>query len=240
MDLKIPSRVLSMYHSLSDRWFVSSFSLSLSVSTHMCMWRETDRETETHTERGGRYSVDSASTLLGCSIFKSSLVVGSDSPELCVWIHLWAFRDHRKELPEIAGHELRASSLCDCGIGQALFTPCCHPRRQWHPTPVLSPGKSHGGGAWWAAVHGVAKSRTWLRDFTFTFHFHAWEKEMATHSSVLAWRIPGMGEPGGLPSMGSHRVGHDWRDLAAAAAIEKLNRGKTNWPPLREGKLWPT
>ena len=66
-----------------------------------------------------------------------------------------------------------------------------------------------GGGAWWAAVHGVAKSGTRLSDFTFTFHFHALEKEMATHSSVLAWRIPGMGEPGGLPSMGSHRVGHD-------------------------------
>ena len=64
------------------------------------------------------------------------------------------------------------------------------------------------GGAWQAAVHGVAKSRTRLSDFTFTFHFHALEKEMATHSSVLAWRIPGMGEPGGLPSMGSHRVGH--------------------------------
>ena len=65
------------------------------------------------------------------------------------------------------------------------------------------------GGAWWAAVHGVAKSRTRLSNFTFTFHFHALEKEMATHSSVLAWRIPGTGEPGGLPSMGSHRVGHD-------------------------------
>ena len=62
---------------------------------------------------------------------------------------------------------------------------------------------------WWAAVHGVAKSRTRLSDFTFTFHFHALEKEMATHSSVPAWRIPGTGEPGGLPSMGSHRVGHD-------------------------------
>ena len=63
------------------------------------------------------------------------------------------------------------------------------------------------GGAWWAAVHGVAKSQTRLSDFTF--HFHALEKEMATHSSVLAWRIPGMGEPGGQPSIGSHRVGHD-------------------------------
>ena len=65
------------------------------------------------------------------------------------------------------------------------------------------------GGAWWAAVHGVAKSQERLGDFTFTFHFHALEKEMATHSSVLAWRIPGAAEPGGLPSMGSHRVGHD-------------------------------
>ena len=66
-----------------------------------------------------------------------------------------------------------------------------------------------GRGAWGAAVHGVAEGRTQLSDFTFTFHFPALEKEMATHSSVLAWRIPGTGEPGGLPSMGSHRVGHD-------------------------------
>ena len=65
------------------------------------------------------------------------------------------------------------------------------------------------GGAWWAAVHGVAKSQTRLSNFTFTFHFPALEKEMATHSSVLAWRVLGMGEPDGLPSMGSHRVGHN-------------------------------
>ena len=65
------------------------------------------------------------------------------------------------------------------------------------------------GGAWWAAVHGVTKSRTQLSDFTFTFHFHVLEKEMATHSSALAWRIPGTREPGGLPSLGSHRVGHN-------------------------------
>ena len=64
------------------------------------------------------------------------------------------------------------------------------------------------GGAWWAAVHGVAEGQTRLSDFTF-IHFHALEKEMATHSSVLAWRVPGTGEPGGLPPMGSHRVGHD-------------------------------
>ena len=71
------------------------------------------------------------------------------------------------------------------------------------------------GGAWSAAVHGVAKGGTWLSDFTFTFQFHALEKEMATHSSVLAWRTPGTGEPGGLPSVGLHRVRHNWSDLAA-------------------------
>ena len=64
-------------------------------------------------------------------------------------------------------------------------------------------------GDWWATVHGVSKSLTGLSDFTFTFHFHSLEKEMATHSSVLAWRVPGTVEPGGLPSVGSHRVGHD-------------------------------
>ena len=77
-------------------------------------------------------------------------------------------------------------------------------------------------GAWLASVHGVAKSRTRLSDFTFTFHFPTLEKEMATHSSVLAWRIPGTGEPGGLPSVGSHRVGHDWSDLAAAAPVTSI------------------
>ena len=89
-------------------------------------------------------------------------------------------------------------------------------------SPVLSSGEGNGtplqysclenpmeGGAWKAAVHGVAEGRTRLSDFTFTFHFHALGKEMATHSSVLAWRIPGTGKPGGLPSMGSHRVRHD-------------------------------
>ena len=87
-----------------------------------------------------------------------------------------------------------------------------------HPTPVLLPGKSHGRRNLVGCSSWVAKSWTWLSDFTFTFHFHALEKEMVTHSSVLAWRIPGTVEPGGLPSRGSHRVGHDWSDLAAAAA----------------------
>ena len=79
------------------------------------------------------------------------------------------------------------------------------------------------GGAWWATVHGVAESHTRLRYFTFTFHSYALEKEMATHSSVLAWRIPGTGEPGGLPSMGSHGVGHNRSDLAAAVAAATLS-----------------
>ena len=74
-------------------------------------------------------------------------------------------------------------------------------------------------GAWRAAVHGVAKSQTWLSDFTFTFHFHALEKEMATHSSVLAWRIQWMEKPGGLQSMGSHRVRHDWSDLVVVVVV---------------------
>ena len=81
------------------------------------------------------------------------------------------------------------------------------------------------GGAWWAAVHGVAESQTWLSDFTFTFHFHALKKAMATHSSVLAWRIPGTGEPGRLLSMGSYRVGHNWNDLAIAAAYRTILPG---------------
>ena len=102
-------------------------------------------------------------------------------------------------------------------------------RRHWRPTPVLLPGESHGwrspenpmdGGARWAVVHGVARSRIQLSNFTFTFHFHALEKEMAIYSSVLAWRIPGTGEPGGLPSMGSHRVGHDWSDLAVGSPLQ--------------------
>ena len=79
------------------------------------------------------------------------------------------------------------------------------------------------GGASKAAVHGVTEGRTRLSKFTFIFHFHALEKEMATRSSVLAWRIPGAGEPGGLPSMGLHRVRHDWRDLAVSQIYKNSN-----------------
>ena len=85
-------------------------------------------------------------------------------------------------------------------------------RRQWQPTPVLLPGQSHG----WRSLVGYSWAR--LSDFTFTFHFHALEKEMATHSSILAWRIPGTEGASGLPSMGSHRVGHNWSDIGGAAA----------------------
>ena len=111
--------------------------------------------------------------------------------------------------------------LVSCFIFLFWFghTQCHWGRRQWQPIQYSRLENPMDGGAWWAAVHGVTKSRTRLSDFTFTFHFHALEKEMAIHSSVLAWRIPGTGEPGGLPSMGSHRVGHDWSNLAAAAAV---------------------
>ena len=90
-------------------------------------------------------------------------------------------------------------------------------RRQWHPLQYSCLENPMEGGAWWAAVHAVAKSRTRLSNFTFTFHLHALEKKMATHSSVLAWRIPGTEEPGRRPSMGLHRVGHNWSDLAAVS-----------------------
>ena len=104
-----------------------------------------------------------------------------------------------------------------CVCVQVPHPPFYKDASHWLSILVTSSGEGNGpplqysclenpmdGGAWWAAVHGVAKSWTRLRDFTFTFHFHALEKKMATHSSVLAWRMPGMGEPGGLPSMGSN------------------------------------
>ena len=109
-----------------------------------------------------------------------------------------------------------------------LHLPCLRSRlrrRQWHPTPVLFLENPMDRGAWWATVHGVAKSRTRLSDFTFTFHFHALEKAMATHSSVLAWRIPGTGEPGGLLSMGSHRVGTRLKRLSSSCSSRSRLKG---------------
>ena len=104
-------------------------------------------------------------------------------------------------------------------MNSVIFPPSCmYGEGNGTPLQYFCLENPMDGGAWWAAVHGVEQNQTQLSDFTFTFHFHALEKEMATHSSVLAWRIPGMREPGGLPSMGPHRVGHNWSDLAAAAA----------------------
>ena len=97
--------------------------------------------------------------------------------------------------------------------------------------------KSHGRRSLVGCSHGVVKSRTRLSNFTFTFHFHALEKEMATHSGVLAWRIPGTGEPGGLPSMGSHRAGHDWSDSAAAVAAAVSVLCRSWWWTGRPGVL---
>ena len=96
-------------------------------------------------------------------------------------------------------------------ISITLLTLYIHLNRGGNGTPLQYSCLENpiDGGAWWSAVHGIAEGRTRLSDFSLTFHFHAFEKEMATHSSVLAWRIPGTGEPGALPSMGSHRVGHD-------------------------------
>ena len=133
--------------------------------------------------------------------FSSGSILDFNSPSWpgCILTLLWTTASKAFKVPVSAGGE---------GDGTPLQCSCLE-------NPV-------DGGAWWAAVHGVAKSQTRLSDFTFTFHFHALEKEMATHSNVLAWRIPGTGEPGGLPSLGSHRVGHNWSNLAAAAAVHIL------------------
>ena len=134
--------------------------------------------------------------------------------------------------PKLFSHSC-GYSLVSLRIGRAYKCHFVHPT--FYAQTHILPGKGNGtplqysclenpkdGGAWWATVHGVAKSQTRLSDFAFPFHSHALEKEMATHSSVIAWRIPGMVEPGGLLSTGSHRVGHDWSDLAGAAAHSAL------------------
>ena len=129
----------------------------------------------------------------------------------------------RERHRETAKGTVRTHSIYWLGSPSCMSIVSGTPKQlQWNGTPLQHSCLENpmNGGAWWAAVHGVAKSRTRLRDFTFTFHFHALEKEMATHSSVLAWRIPGTGEPGGLLSMGLHRVGHDWSDLATSEIID--------------------
>ena len=109
-------------------------------------------------------------------------------------------------------------------------------RRQWQPTPALLPGKSHG----WRSLVGCSPWGHRESDTTEQLHLHTLEKEMATHSSVLAWRIPGMGEPGGLPCMGSHRIGHDWSDLAAAATVRRIEKNRMFRKILWERKWQPT
>ena len=133
-------------------------------------------------------------------------------------IHLWSIKFQQRSQEY---KDRREKILCSSGsrkTGQLLVKSEIRTiwrRRQWESTPVLLPGKSHG----WRSLVGFSPWGRWVRndsDFTFTFHFHSLEKEMATYSSVLAWRISGTGEPGGLPSMGSHRVRHNWSNLAAA------------------------
>ena len=138
------------------------------------------------------------------------------------------FEDRRDPRAKGFGQPLAIGIIKKQTTGSEGTQPCQHLDFCWDPcqTSREGDGTPHqysclenpmDGGAWWAAVHGVTRSRTRLSNFTFIFHFHALEKEMATHSSVLAWRIPGTGQPGGLPSMGSHRIGHDWSDLAAVS-----------------------
>ena len=133
------------------------------------------------------------------------------------YIHNFFFKCWQKCRGDLNGKEVeKEGDICI----YVAYSFCCKVettagRRQWHPTPVLLPGKCHGQRSLVGFSPWGVNSRTRLSDFSFTFHFHALEKAVATHSSALAWRIPGTGEPGGLPSMGSHRVGHNWSDLAA-------------------------
>ena len=149
--------------------------------------------------------------MLWTSVHSSSGTLSDLIPECFYHLYCIIIRDLIKVIPEclvVFPTFFNLSLILQYGNGTPLQYSCLE-------NPM-------DGGAWSAAVHGVAKSRTRLSDFPFTFHFHALEKEMATHSTVLAWRIPGTGEPGGLPSMGSHRVGHNWSDLAAVAALQVI------------------
>ena len=139
--------------------------------------------------KGKRESDTTLSDPMDCSLLDSS-IHGIFQARVLKWVAI-AFSDSIALVSTKHQHE----SATGEGDGILLLYSCLE-------NPM-------DGGAWWAAVHGVVKSWARLSDFTFTFHFHALEKEMATHSSVLVWRIPGMGEPGGQPSLGSHRVRHD-------------------------------
>ena len=148
------------------------------------------------------------SSAFGWNVLKISMrsISSTVSFKTCVCLLIFCFSDLSIG---VSGILKSPTIVVLLSISPFMSVSVCLWRRQWHPTPVLLPGTPMNRGAWWAAVHEVAKSQTQLSDFTLTFHFHALEKKMATHSSVLAWRIPGMGEPGGLPSIGSNRVRHD-------------------------------
>ena len=145
------------------------------------------------------------------------LVPAVQGSESAVCIHIsppsWACLPPSLIIPHPSLQSTELSSLCYTAASHYLSVLhlVVYISREGNGTPLQYSCLENpmDRGAWWAAVHGVVKSRTQRSDFPFTFQFHALEKEMATHSSVLAWRIPGTGEPGGLPTMGSHRVGHD-------------------------------
>ena len=147
------------------------------------------------------------------SLMKFNHLSSCEPTHIVFFIHLLAFSwlevNYIGDWREVESLTKNQEFLTKITFTYLWFTSNITWRRQWHPLQCSCLENPMDGGAWWAAVCGVAKSRTRLSDFSFTFHFHALEKEMATHSSVLAWRIPGTGEPGGLPSMGSHRVRHD-------------------------------
>ena len=138
---------------------------------------------------------------------------------------IWYYKWHSFNITWGDVVKVKSRHSVECGISSINGTPLQHSCLE---NPM-------DGEAWWAAVHGVTKSRTRLSDFPFTFHFPALEKEMATHSCVLALRIPGTVEPGGLLSMGLHRVGDDWSDLAAAATAASwgIERGVLRWVSLK-------
>ena len=152
--------------------------------------------------------------VLGLSCFEACGIFLDQGSNLCLL--LW----QAHSLPLSHQESPPCELLCNCFL-LVWWTELALPFFELYGTPLQYSGLENpmDGGAWKAAVHGVAEGRIRLSDFTFTFYFHALEKETATHSSVLAWRIPGTGEPGGLQSMRSHRVGHDWSDLAAAAQL---------------------
>ena len=147
---------------------------------------------------------------------------GIPSPPLALFV-VMLFKAHLTSHSRISGSRWVLTPLwLSRSWSSFLYSSSVYSRRkQWHPTPVLLPGKFLGRRSLVGCMQamGVAKSWKQLSDFTFTFHFNALEKEMAIHSSVIAWRNPGTGEPGGLPFMGSHRVGHDWSDLAVAVCV---------------------